>query len=127
MRCLRQHRNLLLDTEPAPPFHAPQYLGNRVRHRSCVIASSSSKPASRILTPPTARRPSPQGYGLSLREAAVLQSFPDDYVFFPDDEIEPIARMIGNAVPPKLAEFFAGYLVNSLALPEKAARRSASS
>jgi DNA (cytosine-5)-methyltransferase 1 len=65
--------------------------------------------------------------GLSLREAAVLQSFPDDYVFFPDDEIEPIARMIGNAVPPKLAEFFAGYLVNSLALPEKASRRSTSS
>src|ERR1700719_3039876 len=57
-RCLRQHRNLLLDTEPAPPFHAPQYLGNRVRHRSCVIASSSSKPASRILTPPTARQAS---------------------------------------------------------------------
>jgi DNA (cytosine-5)-methyltransferase 1 len=52
---------------------------------------------------------------LSLREAAILQSFPDDYVFYPDHEIEPIARMIGNAVPPKLAEFFAGYLVNSLA------------
>jgi hypothetical protein len=27
-----------------------------------VIASSNSKPASRILTPPTASRPSPQGY-----------------------------------------------------------------
>jgi len=52
--------------------------------------------------------------GLSLREAAILQSFPDDYVFYPEDEMEPVARMIGNAVPPKLAEFFAGYLVNSL-------------
>lgn len=52
---------------------------------------------------------------LSLREAAILQSFPDDYVFYPDGEIEPVARMIGNAVPPKLAGFFAGYLVNSLA------------
>jgi len=51
---------------------------------------------------------------LSLREAAILQSFPENYVFYPDDEIEPIARMIGNAVPPKLAEFFASYLVNSL-------------
>src|SRR5437762_506932 len=61
-RTRRPPRNLLLDTEPAPPFHAPQYLGNRVRHRSCAIASSSSKPASRILTPPAARRPSPQGY-----------------------------------------------------------------
>ncbi len=51
---------------------------------------------------------------LSLREAAILQSFPDDYVFYPDDEIEPVARMIGNAVPPKLAGFFADYLSNSL-------------
>ncbi|MDX2277645.1 MAG: DNA cytosine methyltransferase [Hyphomonadaceae bacterium] len=52
--------------------------------------------------------------GLSLREAAILQSFPDDYVFFPDDEVEPVARMIGNAVPPRLAEFFASYLANSV-------------
>ncbi|MFZ3236853.1 MAG: DNA cytosine methyltransferase, partial [Stellaceae bacterium] len=52
---------------------------------------------------------------LSLREAAILQSFPEDYVFYPHDEVEPVARMIGNAVPPKLAGFFAGYLANSLA------------
>ena len=51
---------------------------------------------------------------LSLREAAILQSFPDDYVFYPDDEVEPVARMIGNAVPPRLAGFFADYLANSL-------------
>src|SRR5262249_4396559 len=31
---------------------------------------------------------------LSLREAAILQSFPEHYVFYPDDEIEPVARMI---------------------------------
>ena len=52
---------------------------------------------------------------ISLREAAFLQSFPPDYVFYPNDEIEPVARMIGNAVPPRLAGFFASYLVNSLA------------
>lgn len=51
---------------------------------------------------------------ISLREAAILQSFPEHYVFYPNDEIEPVARMIGNAVPPKLAAFFAGYLTNSL-------------
>lgn len=53
--------------------------------------------------------------GISLREAAALQSFPDDYVFYPEDMIEPVARMIGNAVPPKLAAFYASFLVNSLA------------
>jgi len=58
---------------------------------------------------------------LSLREAAILQSFPDDYVFYPDDEIEPVARMIGNAVPPRLAGFFADYLTNSLAAKSRRA------
>lgn len=52
--------------------------------------------------------------GISLREAAALQSFPDDYVFYPKNQIDPVARMVGNAVPPKLAEFFASYLVNSI-------------
>jgi DNA (cytosine-5)-methyltransferase 1 len=65
--------------------------------------------------------------GISLREAAILQSFPEDYVFYPDDQIEPVARMIGNAVPPKLAEFYAGYLVNSLLRPRTPDPRIASS
>ena len=52
--------------------------------------------------------------GISLREAAILQSFPKDYVFYPTDMIEPIARMIGNAVPPRLAEFFSRHLAASI-------------
>lgn len=52
--------------------------------------------------------------GISLREAAALQSFKDDYVFYPAEQLEPVSRMIGNAVPPKLARFFADYLVRSL-------------
>ncbi|MBZ9801180.1 DNA cytosine methyltransferase [Mesorhizobium sp. ES1-6] len=56
--------------------------------------------------------------GISLREAAVLQSFPLDYVFYPTDMIEPIARMIGNAVPPRLAEFFSRHLTASIARPD---------
>ena len=53
--------------------------------------------------------------GISLREAAMLQSFPPDYIFYPTDKIEPIARMIGNAVPPRLAEYFSRYLRSSIA------------
>ena len=52
--------------------------------------------------------------GISLREAAALQSFADDYVFYPTNQIEQVSRMIGNAVPPRLARFFADYLVGSL-------------
>ena len=44
--------------------------------------------------------------GLSLREGATLQSFPEDYVFY-GNGMDSIARMIGNAVPPKLSEYMA--------------------
>ena len=51
--------------------------------------------------------------GISMREAARLQSFRDDYVFYPLHRVEPIARMIGNAVPPTLASFYANWLVET--------------
>jgi DNA (cytosine-5)-methyltransferase 1 len=44
-----------------------------------------------------------QNRALSLREGATLQSFPLDYKFHSDSQ-GVIATMIGNAVPPKLAE-----------------------
>lgn len=44
-----------------------------------------------------------QDRGLSLREGATLQSFPLNYKFH-SSNIGTIATMIGNAVPPKLAE-----------------------
>ncbi len=40
--------------------------------------------------------------GLSVREGATLQTFPQDYVF-KGPTIDSIARQIGNAVPPELA------------------------
>jgi DNA (cytosine-5)-methyltransferase 1 len=48
-----------------------------------------------------------QNRGLSLREAAMLQSFPKDYIFNDPKEdvsLKSVGRMIGNAVPVKLAE-----------------------
>ncbi|MGM9475226.1 DNA cytosine methyltransferase [Pedobacter sp. GSP4] len=40
---------------------------------------------------------------ISLREGAVLQSFPKDYIF-EANSLANTARMIGNAVPPKYAQ-----------------------
>ncbi len=40
--------------------------------------------------------------GISLREGAVLQSFPKNYKFH-GDSVGAIARLIGNAVPPEYA------------------------
>jgi DNA (cytosine-5)-methyltransferase 1 len=46
-----------------------------------------------------------QDRAITLREAALLQTFPQDYEFWPPEETissGAVARMIGNAVPPKL-------------------------
>ena len=40
---------------------------------------------------------------ITPREAARLQSFPDDYIFYGTKT--SIAKQIGNAVPPKLSYF----------------------
>jgi DNA (cytosine-5)-methyltransferase 1 len=60
--------------------------------------------------------------GISLREAATLQSFPSNYVFYPVDQNAVVASMIGNAVPPKLASFFSRYLVESVDLTRMRSR-----
>jgi len=45
-----------------------------------------------------------QNRALSLREGALLQTFPKDYDFGNDMSFSTIARHIGNAVPPLLAK-----------------------
>ncbi|MDE0170374.1 MAG: DNA cytosine methyltransferase [bacterium] len=48
-----------------------------------------------------------QDRAISLREGALLQTFPADYSFVPEGtsvKIGPVARLIGNAVPVKLGE-----------------------
>ena len=58
-----------------------------------------------------------QHRGISLREAAIFQSFPSDYRFVGDGEpvvIKTLARLIGNAVPPKLGEAVARSLHASI-------------
>jgi DNA (cytosine-5)-methyltransferase 1 len=50
-----------------------------------------------------------QNRAISLREAASLQTFPDDYVFFGSNK--HIALQIGNAVPVKLGEQIARHIL----------------
>ena len=48
-----------------------------------------------------------QHRAITLREAAILQTFPSDYRFLRDGEIPTyyvLGRLIGNAVPVRLAE-----------------------
>lgn len=59
-----------------------------------------------------------QDRAISLREAAILQSFPDDYEFVPDDaeiSFTALGRLIGNAVPVNLGRAIARSVKQHLA------------
>ena len=50
-----------------------------------------------------------QNRAISLREAAALQSFPDNYQFF--GSVQEIGKQIGNAVPVLLAQHIGEYIL----------------
>lgn len=51
-----------------------------------------------------------QDRAISLREAAALQTFPDDYIFY--GNMQEIGRQIGNAVPVLLAKILGEYIIS---------------
>lgn len=61
-----------------------------------------------------------QDRALTLREGALLQTFPSNYSFLNEDDpicFKSISRHIGNAVPPRLGEIVGQSIINSL--PQK--------
>jgi DNA (cytosine-5)-methyltransferase 1 len=59
-----------------------------------------------------------QDRALSILEGALLQTFPEDYAFFEDLEdvgVKNLGRLVGNAVPPKLAEILGEAIVEHVA------------
>jgi DNA (cytosine-5)-methyltransferase 1 len=65
---------------------------------SLTIRTEFYKPEKGRYLHPSAHRP------ITLREAARCMSFPDDFVFLEDQAMTSVARQIGNAVPPLLAQ-----------------------
>ena len=58
-----------------------------------------------------------QNRAISAREAALFQTFPITYKFFPDEQevsLSKASRYIGNAVPPKLGEVIAESIIQHL-------------
>jgi len=61
-----------------------------------------------------------QDRSITLREAALFQSFPLQYAFWPPDQKlnrSVVSRLVGNAVPPKLAKVLGEALLQHLAKP----------
>ena len=57
-----------------------------------------------------------QNRAISIREGAILQTFPDDYQFLEGDDpseigLKKLGQWIGNAVPPKLAAVVGGSII----------------
>jgi len=74
-----------------------------------TIRTEFYKPEKGRYLHPSAHRP------ITVREAARLMSFPDDFVLPEDQAMTSIARQVGNAVPPLLARRIAEALATSLA------------
>lgn len=70
---------------------------------SITITTNARNPASGRYVHPDQNR------GLSIREAALLQSFPKDFIF--EGNLSNAFTQIGNAVPPKLSTYLAIHLL----------------
>jgi DNA (cytosine-5)-methyltransferase 1 len=77
-----------------------------------TIRTEFYKPEKGRYLHPSAHRP------ITVREAARLMSFPEDFVLPEEQSMSSIARQIGNAVPPLLARRIAEALAAALAAVE---------
>ena len=76
-----------------------------------TIRTEFYKPEKGRYLHPSAHRP------ITVREAARCMSFPDDFVLPEEQAMTSVARQVGNAVPPLLAQRIADCLVGHLDAP----------
>ena len=60
---------------------------------------------------------------LSVRESARVQTFPDDHIFI-YDKVDVGYKMVGNAVPVKLANVLAKTILDDLNMLSKGKKRT---
>lgn len=85
---------------------------------SITITTCARNPASGRYVHPEQNR------GLSIREAASLQSFPNDFIF--EGNFGSVFTQIGNAVPPKFSIYLALHLIGEIfgdSLPDEIYRK----
>ena len=81
-------------------YHAPKFYRRFRRNEIVGTMTASAQPENCGIIHPTENR------RFTIREVARIQTFPDDFVFFDETKKDIIAmyKVIGNAVPVKLAE-----------------------
>jgi DNA (cytosine-5)-methyltransferase 1 len=93
---------------------APSFSDTYTRMRGDELAPTITTKSMSITNGRFGHFDTKQNRGLTPHEAALLQTFPRNYVFYPEDNLEFTARLIGNAVPPRLAKYFARYVCDQL-------------
>lgn len=93
-------------TENIKSIHSGSYGRMKWNEPTVTITTRFDTPSGGRFTLPD------QDRTLTVREAARIQSFPDNYRFYGNKT--SINKQVGNAVPPKLSYFLALYLKNLL-------------
>lgn len=78
---------------------------------SVTITTRFDTPSSGRFTHPFLNR------AITVREAARIQSFPDDFVFYGNKTSQ--MKQVGNAVPPLLAKAIAQVIINDMSIDKK--------
>lgn len=92
----------------------PSFSDTYTRMRGDDVAPTITTRAMSVSNGRFAHYDTKQNRAITPREAALLQTFPNSYIFYPQDSMEFACTLIGNAVPPKLAKFFGNYIVERL-------------
>ncbi len=99
-----------------PPCHRDGYNGFTNVYGRMVWNGPSPTITGGCTTPCKGRfgHPDRRRFAISVREAALLQGFPEQYRF-PTDQMDAVCEMIGNAVPPPYAKLAARSVVAAIA------------
>ncbi|MBL3731654.1 DNA cytosine methyltransferase [Lysinibacillus sp. HST-98] len=107
---VKSGENFTVLDEEINSVHSGSYGRLSWNEQAPTITTRFDTPAGGRFIHPTANRT------LTPREAARIQSFPDDFVFYGAKRL--ISKQIGNAVPPKLSYFLARLTKNILSFEQ---------
>lgn len=109
------HTWLGVDESIRPQCHQSGYNGFTNVYGRMTWDQTSPTITSGCTTPCKGRfgHPDKRRYTISVREAALLQTFPENYRFM-TDQMEAVCDMIGNAVPPLYAKLVGEKVLEAL-------------